>query len=118
MPDYVSYWRLLAQFFAQNNINIKDVGLPAAQRAVVIQPDDAGLQDLLGWLLLLDARYPEAERTLFHALELDSQNALAHFHLGMLYLQTDNQTLAQEYLVRARDLGSTDAQVVLNQYFP
>jgi len=63
-------------------------------------------------------RYPEAERTLLHALELDSQNASAHFHLAMLYLQINNQTSAQEHLVRARDLGSTDAQAVLNQYFP
>ena len=117
-PDEVSYWRLLAQFCAQNNIYVKDVGIPAAQRAVVIKADDSGLQDLLGWLLLLDARYPEAERTLLHALELDSQNASAHFHLGMIYLQINNPTSAQEHLVRARDLGSTDAQAVLNQYFP
>jgi Flp pilus assembly protein TadD len=118
VPEDVKYWRLLAQFCGQNNINVKDVGIPAAQRAVVIQPDDAGLHDLLGWLLLLDARYPEAERTLLHALELDSQNASAHFHLGMLYLQLEDRTLAQGYFVRARDLGNTDAQAVLNQYFP
>jgi len=118
VPDDVNYWRLLAQFCGQNNINVKDVGIPAAQRAVVLQPDDAGLHDLLGWLLLLDARYPEAERTLLHALELDSQNASVHFHLGMLYFQLEDRSLAQGYFIRARDLGNTDAQVVLNQYFP
>jgi len=118
VPDEVGYWRLLAQFCGQNNINVKDVGIPAAQRAVVIQPDDAGLHDLLGWLLLLDARYPEAERTLIHALELDSQNASAHFHLGMLYFQLEDRVSAQAHLVSARDLGNTDAQAVLNQYFP
>jgi hypothetical protein len=36
----------------------------------------------------------------------------------MLYLQTNRQALAQAQLVRARDLGNTDAQAVLNQYFP
>jgi len=118
VPDDANYWRLLAQFCAQNNINIKDVGIPAAQRAVVIKPDDSGLQDMLGWLLLLDARYPEAERTLLQALELDSQNALAHFHLAMLYLQTEKRDLVYDHLIRARDLGNTDAQAVLNQYFP
>ena len=118
VPDDVSYWRLLAQFCGQNNINVKDVGIPAAQRAVVLQPDDADLHDLLGWLLLLDARYPEAERTLIHALELDSQNASAHFHLGMLYFQLEDRVSAQAHLVSARDLGNTDAQAVLNQYFP
>jgi tetratricopeptide (TPR) repeat protein len=117
-PEEVNYWRLLAQFCAQNNIHVKDVGIPAAQRAVVIKADDSDLQDLLGWLLLLDMRYPEAERTLLHALELDSQNASVHFHLGMVYLQTDKHTLAQQHFVRARDLGNADAQALLNQYFP
>jgi tetratricopeptide (TPR) repeat protein len=117
-PDEISYWRLLAQYCAQNNIHVKDVGILAAQKAVVLKADDSGLQDLLGWLLLLDARYPEAERHFIHALELDSQNASAHFHLGMLYLQTNNQVSAREYLVSARDLGNPDAQAVLNQYFP
>ena len=117
-PDDISYWRLLAQFCGQNNINVKDVGIPAAQHAVVIKPDDASLQDLLGWLLLLDARYPEAEQILLHALELDSQNASAHFHLGMLFFQLEDRTQAQSYFVRARDLGYADAQTVLNQYFP
>ena len=113
-----NYWRLLAQFCGQNNINVKDVGIPAAQRAVVINANDSDLQDLLGWLLLLDARYPEGERHLVRALELDSQNASAHFHLGMLYLQLEDRDAAQAQLVNARDLGNTDAQAVLNQYFP
>jgi len=117
-PGEINYWRLLAQFCAQNNIHVKDVGIPAAQRAVVLQPDNSDLQDQLGWLLLLDARYPEAERTLLHALELDSQNAFAHFHLGMLYLQLEDRDAAQAHLVSARDLGDQDAQAVLNQYFP
>ena len=117
-PEDVNYLRLLAQFCGQNNINIEEAGIVAAQRAVVLQPNDAGLQDLLGWLLLLDARYPEAERTLLRALELDSRNASAHFHLGMLYLQLDDRASAQAQLVSARDLGNTDAQAVLDQYFP
>ncbi len=117
-PDDVSYWRLLAQFCAQNNIQVNDVGVPAAEHAVTIKADDPDLQDMLGWLLLLNARYPESERHLLRALELDSQNASAHFHLGMLYLQTNRQALAQAQFVHARDLGNTDAQAVLNQYFP
>ena len=117
-PDDLSYWRLLALFCAQNNIHLNDIGVPAAEHAVSIKADDPVLQDTLGWVLLLNARYPEAERHLLRALELDSQNASAHFHLGVLYLQTDRQTLAQEQLARARDLGSPDAQAMLNQYFP
>jgi tetratricopeptide (TPR) repeat protein len=117
-PEDATYWRLLANFCAHNNINIKDVGIPAAQQAVILTGEDAQSLDLLGWLLLLDARHPEAERILQRALAADPQNASVHFHLGMLYLQTENRTLAYQYLIQARDLGSTDAQNVLGQYFP
>lgn len=117
-PEDPGYWRLLAVFCAQNNVNIKDVGLPAAQKAVVIDPEDAISQDTLGWLLLLDARYDEAERILVHALELDPQNASTQLHLGMLYFQTGNRASAYDHFVKARDLGSSDAQAILNQYFP
>ena len=117
-PDDASYWRLLAIFCAQNNVNIKDVGVPAAQKAVILAKDDAASLDMLGWLLLLDARHEEAERMLMRALELDSQNASAHLHLGMLYLQKDDRASAYDHLVKARDLGNAEADVLLNHYFP
>ena len=117
VPDDASYWRLLAIFCAQNNVNIKDVGVPAAQKAVILANDPVSL-DVLGWLLLLDARHEEAERTLLRALELESQNASAHLHLGMVYLQTDDRAATYDHLIKARDLGNAEAEVLLNQYFP
>lgn len=117
-PDDSGYWRLLAIFCAQNNVNIEDVGVPAAQKAVILAKEDANSFDVLGWLLLLDARYEEAERTLRRALELDSQNASAYLHLGMLYLQKDDRVAAYDKLVKASDLGNDEAKVLLDQYFP
>ncbi|MGZ9220690.1 MAG: tetratricopeptide repeat protein, partial [Anaerolineales bacterium] len=117
-PDDANYWRLLAIFCAQNNVNVKDVGLPAAQKAVILSKEDAASLDVLGWLLLIDARHEEAERTLMRALELDPQNASAHLHLGMVYLQKDDRTAAHDHLIKARDLGNAEAEVLLNQYFP
>ena len=118
VPEDASYWRLLAIFCGQNNVNVKDVGVPAAQKAVVLSKEDATSLDVLGWLLLMDARYEEAERILNHALEVDSQNASVHFHLGMLYLQINNRASAYDHFVKARDLGNTDAAMMLKQYFP
>jgi tetratricopeptide (TPR) repeat protein len=117
-PEDANYWRMLAQFCAQNNINIKDVGIPAAQRAVGLKQNDASLEDLLGWLWLMNASYPDAERHLLRAVQLDPQNASAHFHLGMVYLQTDQRDLAREQFILARDLGNAEADNVLKQYFP
>ena len=117
-PEDASYWRLLAMFCAQNIINLKDVGIPAAQKAVVLSDEDAASLDLLGWVLLLDKRFEESERMLLRALELDPQNTSAHLHLGMLYLEMENRTAAFSEFVTARDLGSDDAQAILNRYFP
>jgi len=117
-PEDANTWRLLAIFCAQNNVNISNVGVPAAQKAALLAKADTTSLDVLGWLLTLDARYEEAERMLSRALELDAQNASAHLHFGMLYLQTDERALAYEHLVQARDLGNGEAGGLLQQYFP
>ena len=118
VPDDPGYWRLLALFCGQNNVHINDVGIPAAQKTVVLSKESAASLDLLGWLLLLGKRYEESEQILQHALRVDPQNASAHLHLGLLYLERDKRDLAYPQFVNARDLGNTDAQVILNQYFP
>ncbi len=117
-PNDASTWRLLAIFCAQNNVHITDIGVPAAQKAVVLAQTDPTSLDVLGWLLTLGSRYVEAERTLVHALELDPKSASAHLHLGMLYLQTNERILAYDHFVQARDLGNEEAKTFLDQYFP
>jgi tetratricopeptide (TPR) repeat protein len=117
-PEDPGYWRLLAIFCAQNNVNVRDVGVPAAQKAVVLAGDDPASLDVLGWLLTADARYEEAGRMFQRALELDPQYASAHLHLGMLNLQRNDRASAYDHLVQARDLGNSDAGMILDQYFP
>ena len=117
-PEDPNYWRLLAIFCAQNNVNIKDLGVPAARQAVILSEEDANSLDVLGWLLILDASYDGAERVLKRALALDTQSSSVHLHLGLLYLQTNNRASAYNHLIQARDLGNSDAEAILNQYFP
>jgi hypothetical protein len=38
--------------------------------------------------------------------------------LGMLYLQKDDRASAYDHLVKARDLGADEAEVLLTYYFP
>jgi len=118
VPEDATYWRLLAEFCARNNANIRDVGLPAAQKAVRLDPKDPLTLDTLGWVLVIDGRYYEAERFLFQALEADPQMASAHFHLGLLFLQMENNVDAYDHLAQARKLGSVQADEFLRQYFP
>jgi tetratricopeptide (TPR) repeat protein len=117
-PEDANYWRILAVFSAQNNANVPDVGIPAAQRAVQLSPDDPLALDALGWLLVLNGRYYEAERILKQALEHDSQLASAHFHLALLYMQIGDRASMFDQLVQARDLGSEEAGLLLQQEFP
>jgi len=74
--------------------------------------------DVLGWLLILDGRYNEAETKLKDAIALDPQLASAHFHLALLYLQKDDRVSTFDQLVQARDLGSEEAEALLRQEFP
>ena len=117
-PTNVDYWRMLAVFSAQNNANVKDVGIPAAQKAVSLSPQDPLALDVLGWLLIQDGRYYEAERILNDAIEHYPQLASAQFHLALLYFQTGDRALMYDHLVKARDLGSEEAGLLLGQEFP
>jgi tetratricopeptide (TPR) repeat protein len=117
-PDRVEYYLALANFCAQNNANVQDVGIPAAQKAVRLEPENPLALDTLGWLLVLDGRYYEAELFLQQVLNRDPQLASAHYHLALLYLQTDNRESMYQHLVAARDLGNEEAGALLQQYFP
>ena len=122
-PTDATYWRLLATFSAQYNVQIEDVGLPAAQMAVELSGEDPLALDMLGWTLALLERYEEAQDALEHALSLDPELAQGHLHLGIVALQTDDWQAAHEHLQQARDLDADgpvgeQAQVLLNQYFP
>lgn len=116
-PGDADYWRALAEFCGRYDIQLKDIGIPAAQRAVTLENDAANM-DVLGWLLSLDARYPEAERILLDALKVDPQNMSVYFHLGLLYMQTGDRARAFENFIHARDLGHPQADDLLKQLAP
>ncbi|MGD8402977.1 MAG: tetratricopeptide repeat protein [Anaerolineales bacterium] len=122
-PTDSTIWRALAAFSAQYNMQVEEVGLPAAQTAVELGGEDPLALDTLGWTLALLERYDEAQDTLEQALELDPDFAQVHLHLGIVAMQTDNWEVAGDHLRRARELDGDgpvgeQVQVLLNQYFP
>ncbi|MBU1661625.1 MAG: tetratricopeptide repeat protein [Chloroflexi bacterium] len=122
-PTDATVWSALAAFSAQYNMQLEDVGLPAAQMAVELSGEDPLSLDLLGWTLALLERYDEARDTLEHALSLDPQLPQGHLHLGIVTLQTDDWQAAKEHFRQAHDLDpdgpvGEQAQMLLNQYFP
>jgi tetratricopeptide (TPR) repeat protein len=114
---------MLAAFCAQNNMQIEEIGLPAAQKAVELDGEDPLAQDMLGWTLTLLERYDEAREALEYALGFDPDLAQVHLHLGIVALQTDDWQAAKDHWQQARDLdqegaAGEQAQTLLNQYFP
>jgi tetratricopeptide (TPR) repeat protein len=122
-PKNATTWQLLAAFSAQYNIQVEDVGLPAAQTAVELTDEDPLALDMLGWTLALLERYDEAQDTLEQALSLDPGLIQGHLHLGIVLMQTDDGEAARDHLQQARELDpdgpvGEQAQRLLNQYFP
>jgi tetratricopeptide (TPR) repeat protein len=122
-PSEAIYWRLMAEFCAQYDMQVEEYGLPAAQMAVELNGEDPLALDTLGWVLALLGRYNEAQEALEYALDLDPDLARPHLHLGMLALQQDDWEAARDYFRQARDLDpggpvGRQAQLLLDQYFP
>lgn len=122
-PDESAYWRLLAVFCVENGVHVEDVGLPAAQQAVDLSPEDPLALDILGWTQLSLGKFYTAEQTLFSALALAPDYASAHLHLALVYLQTGDRTAAYAHLRRVMEtdpngVSGRQAEMILKQYFP
>jgi tetratricopeptide (TPR) repeat protein len=98
------YWQALARFCIENGIEARETGLPAARKALALQPDDPAALDLMGWTMMYFQDLPSAERFLQQAIQHDAAFALAHLHLGQLYLQTGEFSLAKTHLLQAVSL--------------
>lgn len=122
-PSDAMYWRLLATFCAENAVQVRDVGLPAAQKAADLTPKDSQALDVLGWSQLSVGQFYTAEQTLLAALKLAPDYALARLHLAMTYLQTGKRDDAYDQLRRVLELdpngaAGQQAAQILKQYFP
>jgi tetratricopeptide (TPR) repeat protein len=122
-PDDVTYWRLLAMFCSDYGVQVLDIGLPAAQKAVQIAPNDPQALDALGWSYLNAGYLFNAEQDLTRAIKIEPDFALAHVHLAETYLQKGDRDSALIELYNARDLdpnGSSGQLVtqLLSRYFP
>ncbi len=108
-PDSVYPLKALAQFSIVNNVDIRNLGLPAARKAVLMNGSDAEALDLMGLALISLDDYSTAERFLQRALQNDPFLAAAYLHLGQVYLQQDDPMKAHDFLTRASDLGKDEA---------
>ena len=122
-PTESTYWRLLALFCADNNVQVLDVGVAAGLKAVELAPSDPRALDALGWANAQAGYLHKAEEALLKALAADPDFAAAHLHLGLTYMRWGQNDKAFEHLNRAAQIDGTGAVgqyagQLLNTYFP
>ncbi|MBC8334827.1 MAG: tetratricopeptide repeat protein [Anaerolineales bacterium] len=121
-PGDPKYWHLLALFSVQYAVQMEEIGLPAARRAVILSPENATFADTLGWVYFNLEQDSDAEKQFNYALDLDQNLDSAHLHLGIFYLKHSHRDLARQSLLRARtlspdSLAGMQAAQLLEQYF-
>ncbi len=122
-PQESTYWRLLAVFCSQYGVQVREIGLPAAQKSVDLSPDDPLALDALGTAQLSLGEFYTAGQTLLKALDKMPDFASARLHLAMVYLQTGDRSSAYDQLLRVQKLdpqgaAGQQATQMLQQYFP
>ncbi len=122
-PEDPTFYRVLAQFAMENNIQIRELALPAARQAVSLDPDNSESLDMIAQVLLELQDYRSAERYLLDALQVQPAYAPACLHLGLAYVYLNQFNLAHEWLIKAAQVdpsswAATQATRMLEYYFP
>lgn len=122
-PEDPQYWRLLAAFSVGSELQVREVGLPAARQAVLLDERDPRSLDLLGQAYALVGDPLSAVRFYRQALEADPEFVGAHFHLGLLQLAQGERAAGRRHLETVVSLAegtetAENARRVLQYYFP
>jgi len=122
-PQDPLFYRLLAQFALDNNIQIRELALPAIRQALLIDPQDSKSLDMMAEVMLALLDYRSAERYAQQAVQADPSYAPAYLHLGTAYLYQGKSEQAFYWLsqTQAVDPGSwvaSQATRMLDYYFP
>jgi tetratricopeptide (TPR) repeat protein len=110
-PKDALYWRQLAGYCVDYNVEVREIGLPAARQALLLEESDSANLDSMGMVLMALDDLISAERYLYQAIVRDGLYAPAHFHLGQLYLQKGKKDLAYQELNTVVDLLPEDSEM-------
>jgi len=108
-PDNLDWQLALAELYIGHLIRVAEKGVPAAQRAVDLAPDDARARDWLGWGLHLGGDDARSESELREAIRLSPTLARARLHLGNLLIDVGRIEAGRAELLRAAELDPRGA---------
>ena len=95
----------LAWLYAQQNRNL-DVAVQLAESATAALPTQAEFYDTLGWVYYKKQVSTLAIRSLKRAVDLDPNNPVHQFHLGMAYASEGQDKIARKTLQAALRLSN------------
>lgn len=103
-------WNSLTIYCLNNGIYIREEGLPAARKALHLDPRSSVSWDLSGQVFYYLGDYITAEKHFMQSIQIDEHNYSAHLHLGYLYLAQNKLDLASRQLTIAA-LQDSDPEV-------
>jgi tetratricopeptide (TPR) repeat protein len=92
-------------YLLSDELNRPAEAVPYAERAKRQEPNNPEILDTLGWCLALVERNGEAMGTLMRALQGDSENIAALYHLGLVHLKKGELEDAKVRLEAARNIA-------------
>lgn len=123
-PNDPHFWRQLAGFSIKYETQLREIGLPAARKAILLNPEDPASLDTMGEIFILLQDLYSGIRFLERAIAAQPDYAPAHLHLGFAYLLIGNDDLARKYLTYASTFATQDsvtaqhARRMLDSSFP
>lgn len=122
-PQDPTFYRQLAGFAMENQIQIRELALPAARQALLLDPHGAETLDVMAQVMLMLQDYHSAEHYALEALQNNPDLAQAYLHLGTAYLYLGETDLAYQWLDRARNVEpaswvTAQATRMIDYYFP
>ena len=111
-PQNVQFWKALAGYCAATGVHLRDEGLPAARKVMLLAPDDPDSYDTMGRVLAALDDLENAVRYYQKAITLNPANASAHLHLAQVYLNQGKTQLALEHLAFAQSYAIQDPETL------
>lgn len=111
-PQNIQFWKALSDYSASTGIHLRDEGLPAARKVMLLAPDDPDSFDTMGRSLAALGDLENAIRYYQAAIARDPSHASAHLHLAQVYLNQGRSQLALEHLSLAQSYAIQDPQTM------
>ncbi len=110
-PENLQFWLSLANYCASTGIHLRDSGLPAARKAILLDENNPDSLDSMGQIMAALGDLSNSIRYLEAALYQQPDHAVSHLHLAQVYLELGDAKHAEEHLLLAQSYGVGNPEI-------